>query len=155
HSYLTYLRDRLAIARDLLTESGSMFVQIGDENVHLVRCLMDEIFGSENFCSLISCAKTTGTTGDLLPGTNDYVLWYAKAIERTKYRPLYIVKAIGGAGATAYNRVELADGTRRAMSPTEKQAPDTLPPGARPFRIDNLTSPRVREARTGYYGINF
>jgi adenine-specific DNA-methyltransferase len=65
------------------------------------------------------------------------------------------VKAIGGAGATAYNRVELADGTRRAMSATEKQTSDTLPPGAKPFRIDNLTSPRVREARTGYYPIKF
>src|SRR3981081_4101114 len=74
HSYLSYLRDRLAAARDLLTESGSIFVQIGDENVHLVRCLMDEVFGSENFISLITIAKTAGASSELLAGINDYLL---------------------------------------------------------------------------------
>src|SRR5438093_8895513 len=78
HSYLAYLRDRLMIARQLLTESGSIFVQIGDENVHLVRCVLDEMFGAENFIALISYSKTTTTTGEFLPATNDYLLWYAK-----------------------------------------------------------------------------
>ena len=66
------------IARQLLTESGSIFVQIGDENVHLVRCVLDEMFGAENFVALISYSKTTTTTGEFLPATNDYLLWYAK-----------------------------------------------------------------------------
>ena len=155
HSYLAYLRDRLVVARDLLTETGSIFVQIGDENVHLVRSVLDETFGSENALSLISCAKTTTTTGKFLPGTNDYVLWYGKDIERTKYRAIYLTKHTGGDGAASYTRVELTDGSRRTMTPEEKSLPDKLPPGARPYRIDNLTSPRVREARTGYYAIDF
>ena len=94
HSYLTYLRDRLFAARDLLTESGSVFVQIGDENVHLVRSLMDEVFGSENFVSLIS---STTTTQRLLraepmrsPRTGDHLVWYAKSADRLKYRPQWV-----------------------------------------------------------------
>ena len=78
HSYLAYLRDRLVAARDLLTETGSVFVQIGDENVHLVRNVMDEVFGSENFCSLISVAKTSSATTELLAGVADYLLWFAR-----------------------------------------------------------------------------
>src|SRR5438067_8554677 len=88
HSYLTYLRDRLAAARDLLTESGSIFVQIGDENVHLVRSLMDEVFGSENFCSMIQFVKTTGQTAEKLAAITDYILWYGKDSSQTKYRGL-------------------------------------------------------------------
>src|SRR5665213_2550552 len=75
HSYLTYLRDRLTVARDLLTHSGSIFVQIGDENVHRVRAVMDEVFGQDNFCSCISFAKTVGATSELLPSVSDYILW--------------------------------------------------------------------------------
>src|SRR5258707_1098138 len=86
HSYLAYLRDRLRVALDLLTESGSVFVQIGDENVHLVRCVMDEIFGSENFCSIITVAKTAGQSAELLAGVSDYILWYAKNREQVKFR---------------------------------------------------------------------
>src|SRR3972149_5067796 len=86
HSYLTYLRDRLLLARELLTESGSVFVQISDENVHHVRELMDEVFGSENFCSLIAFRKTTGSTTITLPRTSDYLLLYAKEVKSMKYR---------------------------------------------------------------------
>ena len=153
HSYLTYLRDRLVVARDLLTESGSVFVQIGDENVHLVRAVMDEVFGSENFCSLITYAKTTTTTGRLLPGTNDFILWYAKNGDRVKFKQLYMDKSVGGEGASNYTQVEMPNGKRRPMTPAERADPGSLPPGARPYRIDNLTSPRVREARTGYFPI--
>jgi len=153
HSYLPYLRDRLVVARDLLTESGSIFVQIGDENVHLVRCLMDEVFGADNCCTVISYAKTTTTTGRLLPGTLDYVLWYAKDAEHVKYRDLYTQKTIGVAGASKYDQLQLDDGTRRAMSPDEKASPAAAPAGARAFCLDNLTSPRIRAARTGYYPI--
>src|SRR5229473_1980964 len=92
HSYLAYLRDRLLVARDLLTESGSVFVQIGDENVHLVRNVMDEGFGSENFVSLISVTKTSSATTELLAGVADYLLWFAKTKEVVKYRNLFAMK---------------------------------------------------------------
>src|SRR5690606_6482824 len=88
HSYLTYLRDRLTAIRDLLSESGSVFVQIGDENVHLVRSLLDEVFSPENFVSLITYTKTAGQTSDFLPGTSDFIVWYAKDKEKAKYRRL-------------------------------------------------------------------
>src|SRR5439155_24236139 len=78
HSYLTYLRDRLAVARDLLAHSGSIFVQIGDENIHRVRAVMDEVFGEDNFIALIPFAKTSGATANQLAATCDYIVWYAK-----------------------------------------------------------------------------
>ena len=94
HSYLSYLRDRLLVARELLTESGSCFVQIGDENVHLVRSLMDEVFGSENFISQISFIKTSGAGSPsggttFMPMVSDYLLWYSLAREQAKYRQPY------------------------------------------------------------------
>jgi len=92
HSYLTYLRDRLTVARELLTETGSIFVQIGDENVHLVRCLMDEVFGSENFVSLIAYATSTGRTAQYISNVNDYVIWYGKSYDKTKYRSILTEK---------------------------------------------------------------
>jgi adenine-specific DNA-methyltransferase len=92
HSYLTYLRDRLLLSRELLTESGSIFVQINDENLHLVRCLLDEVFGRENFVSVISFAKTSGFESKTLSRAGDYLLWYSKRIEEIKYRQLYWYK---------------------------------------------------------------
>ncbi|MCS6834383.1 MAG: site-specific DNA-methyltransferase, partial [Flammeovirgaceae bacterium] len=89
HSYLSYLRDRLLVARELLTESGSCFVQISDENVHLVRCVMDEVFGSENFVRLISFKKTAGLPSKLPSQICDYIIWYAKNLEIIKFRPLF------------------------------------------------------------------
>jgi adenine-specific DNA-methyltransferase len=88
NSYLSYLRDRVTVARDLLTSSGSLFVQIGDENVHLVRSILDEVFSVGNFVSLITYAKTAGQTSEFLPGTADYIIWYAKDIDQLKYRQL-------------------------------------------------------------------
>jgi adenine-specific DNA-methyltransferase len=140
HSYLTYLRDRLVVSRDLLTESGSIFVQIGDQNVHLVRSLLDEVFGSENFISLITFKKTSGATTDFLPGTTDFVLWYGKARDHTKYRLLYRERVFGGAGAGAYDQVELSDGMRRRMTMAERQDEALIPKGARQFRYQILTS---------------
>lgn len=140
HSYLGYLRDRLLVARQLLHESGSCFVQISDENVHLVRCLMDEVFGSENFVSLITFTKTSSQTVVLLPGTADYLLWFAKDKPNAKYRPLYKPKEFGGDGADKYDQVELPDGIRRAMSRDEKEKPTILPKGSRIYRLDNLMS---------------
>ena len=89
HSYLTYLRDRLKVARELLTSSGSAFVQISDENVHHVRELMDEIFGENNFASLITFQKTIGSTTATVPTTSDYLLWYTKDLSRVKFRKLH------------------------------------------------------------------
>jgi len=106
HSYLSYLRDRLTVARDLLTESGSIFVQIGDENVHLVRSVLDEVLGSENFVSLISFAKTTGFSGSYLSNVSDYIIWFAKNLGSLKYRQLHKDKEAGEAGATAYKPIE-------------------------------------------------
>jgi len=155
HSYLAYLRDRLVVALDLLAETGSIFVQIGDANLHLVRALLDEVFGSENCCSVISFATTTTTTGRYLPGTTDFLLWYAKDIDRAKYRGLFRDKAIGESGASNYNKIVTRDGQRRQMSVAERDDPSLLPAESRVFRFDNLTSPRVREARTGYYEIEY
>jgi adenine-specific DNA-methyltransferase len=153
HSYLTYLRDRLTVARELLNETGSIFVQIGDENVHLVRSLLDEVFGSENFISLITFNKTTIATSGLLPPVADFILWYAKSRGDVKYRPLFSTKEVGGAGAGKYDQVELLDGSRRRLTANELRDPSQIPEGARPYCLDNLTSPRVREARTGYFEI--
>jgi adenine-specific DNA-methyltransferase len=140
HSYLTYMRDRLVVSRELLAESGSIFVQIGDENVHLVRCVLDEVFGSENFVSLITFTKTSSATGELLAGTADYVLWYAKSRPDAKFRQVFTVKELGGAGAGKYDQLELADGQRRPMTAEERTRTETIPDGARPYRLDNLTS---------------
>src|SRR5436309_4024663 len=89
HSYLTYLRDRLTVARDLLVDSGSLFVQIGDANVHRVRALMDEVFGEENFIAEVSFQTTSSFTSNMLSRSIDFVLWFAKSREAAKYRPLY------------------------------------------------------------------
>ncbi|MGY1809992.1 site-specific DNA-methyltransferase [Blastococcus sp. SYSU D00669] len=119
HSYLSYLRDRLLVARELLTETGSCFVQIGDENVHLVRSLLDEVFGDQNFISLITFATTAGATNEFLPSVSNFLLWYGKDRSRTRFNPIYAAKEAGGLGASKYGSVD-ADG--------------------RPYRLDNLTS---------------
>jgi len=102
HSYLTYLRDRLTVARDLLTESGSIFVQIGDENVHRIKALLDEVFGEANHIANIVCVKTTGQASKYLSGICDYVLMYGKNIATTKYRTIFREKILGEKGTTQY-----------------------------------------------------
>ncbi len=111
HSYLTYLRDRLLLAKELLHESGSLFLQIGDENLHRVRNLMDEVFGAASCVAVISFAKTVGATSKLLPGTLDFLVWYARSIDKCKFHPLLRLKEAGGEGASAYTRIQLSDGT--------------------------------------------
>ena len=140
HSYLTYLRDRLLLARELLHESGSCFVQISDQNLHLVRDLMDDVFQPSNFVSIIAFRKTTSASSELLPTVSDYLIWYARQKERIKYRQLYLEKRPGGTGATQYTNVELPDGKRRSLLSSEDLA--ALPPGSRIFQHDNLTSQR-------------
>jgi adenine-specific DNA-methyltransferase len=140
HSYLTCMRDRLLLCRELLAPTGSIFVQISDENLHHVRELMDEVFGPENSVSVITFSKTSGSTEDYLSGTSDYLLFYAKDIEKLKYRQPHVEK--GGAGRTdgPYSYVQLADGTRRRMSTVERLDRSRLPKGARIYRLDNLQS---------------
>jgi len=110
HSYLAYLRDRLLVARELLTDSGSIFIQIGDENVHLIRCLLDEIFGSENFISQISFQKTGGLVSEFVVNTVDYILWYGKVKSNTKWRPLYADRETGSKSLERYDQVVRPDG---------------------------------------------
>ena len=105
HSYLTYLRDRLLLARELLTESGSIFMQISDENVHHVWELMDEVFGAGNFVSLISFSITSGFQATTLSRVGDYLCWYAKDRLKTKYHQMFRKKQIGIEGTTGYNYV--------------------------------------------------
>jgi len=109
HSYLTYLRDRLTVCRDLLTDSGSIFVQIGDENVHRVRALMDEVFGDENIVSLIPFTKSSSTNSPIgktlvLSSTSDFLLWYAKDVRQVKFRPSYKIKQEGASYEAVYTR---------------------------------------------------
>ncbi len=140
HSYLTYLRDRLTVARDLLTDSGSIFVQIGDENVHRVRALMDEVFGEQNACSLISFVKTTGFLSNTLPNVTDYLVWYAKARANVKFRQPLFTKSFGGDASKEYTMVALPDGTTRPLTKPEKDGVEPLPEQGRVFRLDNLRS---------------
>ncbi len=139
HSYLTYLRDRLTVARDLLTDSGSIFVQISDENIHRVRAVMDEVFGDENFVRLITFIKTTGQTDNFLASVSDYILWFAKDRPKAKYRQPLKRKNLQGDGGSAYNNARLVGGFTRSLTDAE-QAGAELPEGERVFRIDNLTS---------------
>lgn len=141
HSYLTYLRDRLTVARELLADTGAMFVQISDENVHRVRAVMDEVFGTENHVALIAFAKTSGSTRDFLGGSFDYVIMYAKEREKTKFRSIYKHKQVGGEGASGYGYVQDADGTRRLLTTEEKANPDGI--SGRVFTRDNITSQSI------------
>jgi adenine-specific DNA-methyltransferase len=139
HSYLSYLRDRLLVARELLADSGSCFVQISDENVHLVRCLMDEVFGSENFTSMIYFATTSGFTTKTLSRTGDYILWYSKNIESVKYRQLFKNVPLP-TNDPNYRFVELGDGTRRPMTTDERSNPYILPKNSKIYRLGDATS---------------
>lgn len=140
HSYLAHLRDRLVVARDLLTESGSCFVQIGDENVHLVRCLMDEVFGGENFVSQISFAKTTGFATDLIPNVADHLLWYGRFKPATKYRPMFVAATLGGPGAIEYTRAESADGRIVALTKEQLAGNEPVSRDLRPLTTGDVTS---------------
>jgi adenine-specific DNA-methyltransferase len=139
HSYLTYLRDRLTVARDLLTDSGSIFVQIGDENVHRVRSVMDEVFGERNLVSEIVVQKTYGFSADAISNVSDYLLWFAKRREALKARPLYREKPyeLGKGNATW---VLNSDFTYRGVNSAEKDGRTQIPERAQPYNPDNLIS---------------
>ena len=140
HSYLSYLRNRLLLARELLSDTGSVFVQISDENVHHVREICDEVFGKENFCREILFFKTGGLSSKLLDTQGDYLLWYAKNIDLVKYHQLYASKQVGDESAKNYTWLEMPDGTRRGMTKEEKSNPFLLPNDCKVYNPDNLTS---------------
>jgi adenine-specific DNA-methyltransferase len=143
HSYLTYLRDRMTVARDLLTDSGSMFVQIGDENVHRVRTLMEEVFGEDNCVAQVTIEKTSSQTQEYLSPVTDYVLWFAKSRAALKFRAPWLPKQRGQSGVTEYSRLQFSDCFRRPMTPEEKGNPEQIPSNVRIYRQDNLTSQSV------------
>jgi len=138
HSYLTYMRDRLLLARELLNESGSVFVQISDENVHRIRTILDEVFGAENFVSEIVVVKAGALGSKLLSRRNDFILWYAKDLKNVKYRPLFI-ESIYSDKSGQYNLIE-ENGKIRTATKEEKMLAK-LPKGLKAFRYVILTKP--------------
>jgi len=139
HSYLTYLRDRLTVARDLLTDSGSIFVQIGDENVHRVRAVMDEVFGDENFISEISFVTTGGVKQNFLASRTDTLLWYGKDRGQTKFRRVFSRKSFEDGSAKTYTWIETEDGIRRGLT-TDEKTQSSPPTGCRLYRPGNVTT---------------
>lgn len=140
HSYLTYLRDRLLLAKEMLHESGSVFVQISDENLHHVRELLDEIFGSANFVSLITYVTTSGIPGKSLSRSGDFIIWYGKEKAKLKYNQLYRPKGLGDDGAAEYKWAREASGASRSLTDDERSGNEPLPVGARAFRYGPVTS---------------
>jgi adenine-specific DNA-methyltransferase len=138
NSYLTYLRDRLTVARDLLSPSGSVFLQIGEDNVHGVRHLLDEVFGSPGAVTTISFMTTTGLTSRFISSVNDYILWYARDIEDVKYRALQVLRRIGDEKSSRYTRIELFDGAVVPLPGHEGRLERDTIRGA--FSLSDLTS---------------
>jgi adenine-specific DNA-methyltransferase len=140
HSYLTYLRDRLTVARDLLADSGSIFVQIGDENVHRVRGVLDEIFGDENCVSVITLKKTAGQDERLLNNVADFILWFAKDKTAVKFRPGLVRRERNLEELGQYTRIELPHGTRRQLNRDDFDQKGQLVADGKPFRLVIATS---------------
>ena len=153
HSYLSYLFERLEVAKSLLADSGSIFVQISNENLHRVRLIMDEVFGDENFCALITFFKTTSQTSKLLASTSDYLLWYSKDKDKVKYNQIFFQKSLETDSAGVYNKVEFSCGKRRLLNKEERIHPELLPEDAKIFRLDNMTSQSGGE--TTNFPVNF
>ncbi len=150
HSYLTYLRDRMTAARDLLTESGSVFVQISDENVHRVRALMDEVFGEENYLNTIYFSTTGGLATNTLSRIGDQIVWYSKDARTVKYRPTYEDKKSYTAGNSAYKSLELEPYIRRSMVKGERAGKVELPKDSRPFTTGDLCGQNPPSAPTPF-----
>jgi adenine-specific DNA-methyltransferase len=157
HSYLTYLRDRLAVARDLLHESGSLFVQISDDNVHLVRGVLDEVFGADNCCGEIAFSKTTGLTSRLIASTFDYLIWYARDASKAKYRQLYVEKPLAEEVKGEFRWFDDPNRGIRSLTQEEIAAPERIDK-QRLFRTNSAVSPGVRANTTGsfeFQGLKF
>ncbi|MBN8997717.1 MAG: site-specific DNA-methyltransferase [Rhizobiales bacterium] len=140
HSYLTYLRDRLTFAKELLSPSGSIFIQISEDNLHHVREILDEVFSSENFVSQIYFATTSGFATGSISRVGDYLLWYAKDKKTLTYNALFLDKENKETGDDAYKYIELRDGSRRAMTTGERDGSEPIPDGARIYRVGDLQS---------------
>lgn len=150
HSYLTYLKQRLIVARDLLKDTGSIFVQISDENLHRIRAVLDEVFGSENFMRVVTVSKTSTASGDFLPIVVDYLVWYAKDYSKAKSRHILGQKIVGGVGGTGLTHFELPNGEVRPLSQLGDQEENadglpilgfgditsSKPPGSFPVRFE-------------------
>jgi adenine-specific DNA-methyltransferase len=156
HSYLTYLRDRLLLARELMAPSASIFVQISDENVHHVREAMEEVFGTNNFVSLVVVEKTSSATSETLSSICDYLLWYVRDGTSVKYRKLFRPKILGEPGATQYVWIESPDGkTERRMTKEEIETPDQIPSEWRVFACSDVSSQRpAQEGDVRQYTFN-
>jgi adenine-specific DNA-methyltransferase len=141
HSYLTYLRDRLLLARELLHESGSCFVQISDENLHHVREITEEVFGQRNFGSIIAFSKTTSTSTDTLPAVADYLIWYAKDAAKLRFRKLFSDLDLEEAVNGEFKFLELPDRSSRSLTPKERAYPRSIDPSAKIFRTNTAVSP--------------
>lgn len=143
HSYLSYLRDRLLLARELLADTGSVFVQISDENLHYVRNIVEEIFGRDNFCAQIAVKKTSGQASNIVAGVCDYLVWFAKDKSKLKSRLLY--NTLGDdVSDSSYNCIDLPDGTWRRLTKDELTGKVPMPVGHR-FRTANITSQGTSE----------
>lgn len=140
HSYLTYLRDRFTVARDLLTDSGSIFVQIGEENVHRVRAVLDEVFGEENLVAQITFKVTANLVAGTLGRDSDYVLWYSRSRPTLKYRQLFRIRTLEDDVGGRYSRVQFKDGSRSVVTNTGKSLNELVEEGHDIYRHDNLTS---------------
>ena len=147
HSYLTYLRDRLLLSRELLTDSGSVFVQISDENVHHVREIMDEVFGVSNFVSLIYFRTTGGFATNEISRVGDYLVWYSKNKDKIKYHQLFEEKLATDA---AYRFIELANGQRKSLTKEERENTNLIPKDSRIFRYDNIQSQGASNSKTPF-----
>lgn len=150
HSYLTYLRDRLLVAKELLHESGSVFVQISDENLHHVREVMDEVFGSRNFLGIISFKKATGLTSDLIPSICDFILWYGRHRPVIKFRRQFVGQALRDEVKGEFRYVDLGEGKHRALTAEEREDPDRIDT-SKLFRTNSAISPGVRANTTGSF----
>ena len=139
HSYLSYLQKRLLLVRELLSDSGSVFVQISDENVHHVREICDEVFGSENFVTMIKFRKSGSQAANLIASTTDYIIWYAKDKSQVKYRQLYVERKPGTPSFDMYNYIELEDGSTQRLTQEDMQRRDKIIKG-RKFQLTSLYS---------------
>jgi adenine-specific DNA-methyltransferase len=152
HSYLTYLRDRLTVARDLLTDSGSIFVQIGEENVSNLRLVLEEVFGIDNLIRCIGFQKTVGQTAAFVPSTFDYLLWFAKDSSRAKFRALSMRKDVA-LEERNYTYYQLQDG--QELSGSYGDSLDKVErSNAKRFRTDNVTSQTGSESSRFAYSLN-
>ena len=140
HSYLTYLRDRLFLAKGLLADDGCVFVQISDENLHHVKEICDEIFGKDNYLNTIPFVKTSGVTTKFLASRVDFLIWYAKNKEHAKYHTLYLPKGFEEGTANTYTWLEFPDGSRRGMTKQEKSNKSLIPKDVRIYKADNIAS---------------